>query len=296
MLKEVLEYLNVRQGDIVLDATLGGGGHAHALLERVSPGGRLLGIDADRDALTRAGERLRDFDGSFMLVRGNFRDVDTIAAREGVGHLDAALFDVGVSSYQLDNAARGFSIKADGPLDMRMDADGRIRARDIVNKYTEETLSDIIKMFGEERFHRRIAGAIVDARRQKPIETTAELAAVIHRAVGRRYERRGIDPATRTFQALRIAVNDELDALREGLQKAIGLLREGGRIAVISFHSLEDRIAKHLFRESAKNGIVRVITKKPVTPSQVEVVENLRARSAKLRVAERIAHREAEHL
>ena len=202
--------------------------------------------------------------------------------------LDAALFDLGISSYQMDDGSRGFSMRYDAPLDMRMDRTSAVTARDLVNRRKEDELADIISRFGEERFARRIARRIAEERSKKTIETTIELASMIRRAVGSRYLKSRIDPATRTFQALRIAVNDELTAIEEGIKKAINILKPGGRICVISFHSLEDRIAKNIFRDLGREGIVRVLTKKPIRPGTDEVRCNARSRSAKMRAAERI--------
>jgi 16S rRNA (cytosine1402-N4)-methyltransferase len=287
MLQEVLRSLNLKPGDTVVDATLGGGGHAREILKAISPGGRLIGIDADETALEKAAESLKGFDGSFTLIRGNFREVEAIMSREGTAHVDGALFDLGVSSYQLESPARGFSMMHESRLDMRMDTAAGITAYDVVNRYSERDLSALIQKFGEERFHRRIANAIVYERAKRKIETTHDLVRVIHKAVGSRYRKSKIDPATRTFQAIRIAVNDELGALEEGLRRVIPLLNPEARIAVISFHSLEDRIVKHLFREYSKNGILKIITKKPALASEEEVRSNPRSRSAKLRVAEK---------
>jgi len=286
MLNEVLDFLDLKPGKVVLDATLGGAGHSKEILKKIMPGGMLLGCDTDPAAVIRAGESLKDFTGSFKLAKSNFRHLGEVLDREGIDKVDAALFDIGISSYQMDEAARGFSIKNSGPLDMRMDPGIKVSARDIVNRLREEELSEIIKDLGEERFYRRIARAIVEQRREKKIETTEELASVIYRAVGGR--RGKLDPATRTFQAIRIAVNDELGALREGLEQIVTRLNTGGRLAVISFHSLEDRIVKNKFKEYSAGGLVRILTKKPVRPTDAEVADNPRSRSGRLRVAERI--------
>lgn len=287
MADEAIGSLNLKPGSTVLDATLGAGGHARMILERIIPGGRLIGIDQDPDAIERSMGELKEFKGSLMLSRGNFRDLDRIASRSGADKLQAAIFDIGVSSFQFDEPGRGFSIRTDAPLDMRMDPASSPTAADIVNKTRESELADIIWRYGEERYSRKIARFIVEGRLKRPIETTGELAAIIHRAVGGRYRKQRIDPATRTFQAIRIAVNDELAALEEGLKKAVSLLAPGGRVAVIAFHSLEDRIVKNIFRAFAKDGVLRLITKKPLRPSQAEIGSNPRARSARLRVAEK---------
>jgi len=288
MLSEAVSSLNLKRGDVVVDGTVGGGGHAGEMLKRILPGGRLIGIDRDLSALETAAGYLSEFEGSFKLINDNFRNLDTILAKENVKGADAILFDLGVSSYQLEDASRGFSMKQSGRLDMRMDARSGPTAYDIVNRYREKELSDIIEMFGEERFHNRIARFIVEARSGKPIETTDELARIIRKAAGYRHRHARIDPATRTFQAIRIAVNDELGSLEEGLKKAISWMNSGARICVISFHSLEDRIVKNLFKGYAKLEVLKIVTKKPLRPSQEETVRNPRARSAKLRVAERV--------
>lgn len=288
MLEEVISSLDLKEGDVVLDATVGGGGHAKEIIARILPGGRLIGLDADSLVLDAAGDALKDFSGHFKLINDNFRNLDEVLAREGVGKLDAAFFDLGVSSYQLDDGMRGFSIRHDGRLDMRMDVRQAKKAYDIVNRYNEKKISELIGELGEERFHNRIAKYIVEARARRPIETTRELVEIVHKAVGHRYGKTRIDPATRTFQALRIAVNDELGSLEEGLKKAVPLLKENARICVISFHSLEDRIVKNIFRDYSKSGFLKLVTKKPMVPSSEEAAMNPRSRSAKLRAAERI--------
>jgi 16S rRNA (cytosine1402-N4)-methyltransferase len=288
MLKEVISSLNLKQGGIVLDATVGGGGHARAILDKIAPSGKLIGIDADPAAIARVQENLKDLEGSFKLINANFRNIDRVLSKEGIKTIDAALLDVGISSYQIEDGSRGFSIKENARLDMRMDPSIEISAYDVVNRYRESDLSDIILRYGEERFNKRIARFIVDAREQKPIETTHELAEIVRRAVGSWGKRSKIDPATRTFQAIRIAVNDELGALEEGLKKTVSWLDIGSRIAVISFHSLEDRIVKNLFKGYAALGVLKVITKKPIRPQDDETMMNPRSRSGRLRVAERI--------
>lgn len=288
MLKEVISSLNLKPCGIVLDATIGGGGHAQEILKRIMPGGILIGIDQDEAALKIAQDLLKDFQGSFKLVHDNFRNLDKVLSRENIKYLDAAVFDLGVSSYQIEDRDRGFSIRYGGRLDMRMNPDLNITAHDIVNRYNEHSLSDLIGKYGEEHFSSRIARFIVNARARKPIDTSEELAAVIHKAVGSRYRKSRIDPATRTFQAIRIVVNDELGSLEEGLKKVASWLRPGARVSVISFHSLEDRIVKNLFKGYSKLGVLKIITKKPMRPSREEVLSNARSRSAKLRVAERI--------
>ena len=275
----------------MVDATVGGGGHSEEILKSILPAGRLIGIDADLEALAIARERLKNFGDSFTLVNDNFRNIDRILKIQNIKNVDAVLLDAGISSYQLDDASRGFSIGLDASLDMRMDRSSGITAYDVVNKYKEDKLSEIIEKFGEERFHNRIARFIKDARQRKHIETTGELAAIVKRAVGYKYRNLRIHPATRTFQAIRIFVNDELGALEEALKSAVFWLKTGGRIVVISFHSLEDRIVKNVFKGYSKLGVLKIITKKPLIPEREEVIKNPRSRSAKLRVAERIEQR-----
>lgn len=287
MPREVIGSLQLKPGAKVLDATTGGGGHSLQILQRIRPGGLLLGLDADASAVAIARETLKEFGDSCRVVHANFRDLDTVLSENGIDSLDAALFDIGVSSFQLDDAARGFSLQQDGALDMRMNAALGTTASDIVNRLRQDELERILKDYGEERFYRRIARAIVDARGKKPVVTTLELKNIVHKAVGTRYARGRIDPATRTFQALRIAVNDELAALGAGVRKAVAALAPGGRIAVISFHSLEDRIVKNLFRDYGREGVLTIVTKKPLRPSDEEVVANPRSRSARLRVAQK---------
>ena len=272
----------------MVDATVGGGGHSEEILKNILPGGRLIGIDADREALAIARDRLKSFSGSITLINDNFRNIDRILKIQNIKNVDAILLDIGISSYQMDDASRGFSIRSDASLDMRMDQSSDITAYDVVNKYKEDKLSEIIEKFGQERFHNRIARLIKDARERKRIETTGELAAIVKRAVGYQYRNLKVHPATRTFQAIRIFVNDELGALEEALKSAVFWLKTGGRIVVISFHSLEDRIVKNMFKGYSKLGVLKIITKKPLIPDREEVMNNPRSRSAKLRVAERI--------
>ncbi|MBI4974278.1 MAG: 16S rRNA (cytosine(1402)-N(4))-methyltransferase RsmH [Candidatus Omnitrophica bacterium] len=288
MLKEVVSSLNLKRDDIVLDATIGGGGHAKEILKRIAPNGRLIGIDQDEAALKIVESEIESYHGSFKLVHDNFKNLDKILSAERIKYLDAILFDLGISTYQIEDSRRGFSIKYGGRLDMRMDPRANITAYDIVNRYSERSLSDIIERFGEERFHSRIARFIIGARSKKPIETSEELSSIIHKAVGYRYRKTRIDPATRTFQAIRIAVNDELASLEDGLKKAVSWLKAGARICVISFHSLEDRIVKGLFKSYSNLGVLKIVTKKPLRPSPAEIATNPRSRSGKLRVAERI--------
>ncbi|MEN9936252.1 MAG: hypothetical protein RLZZ387_2831 [Chloroflexota bacterium] len=282
---EVLSGLAPRPGGRYIDGTLGGGGHAEAVLEASAPDGRLLGLDVDPAALAAAGARLARYGERFTAARGNFREMTDLAREHGFAQADGILLDLGVSSHQLDTPERGFSFQGDAPLDMRLDPQGDTTAADLVNELPEEELADVIYQYGEERGSRRIARLIGEARRKGRIETTGELAAIVSRALGGRHGK--IHPATRTFQALRIAANRELENLELVLPQAVELLAEGGRLAVISFHSLEDRIVKLFFRAQAEAGALRIITKKPLEASDDEARANPRSRSAKLRVAEK---------
>jgi len=283
--EETIEHLRLKNGDLAVDCTVGCGGHALLILEKITPGGRLIGIDQDDESLKIAEQRLAQYRDAIKLVRDNFLNLDSILKDEVV---DGMLFDVGVSSLHFNTPLRGFSLRRDGPLDMRMDRRSSLTARAIVNKFPHREIERIVREYGEEAKAGKIASAIVEARRKKSIETTLELARLIERIYrGKRHYFR-IHPATRTFQALRIAVNNELDALREGLKAGIAHLKSGARIAVISFHSMEDRIAKTTLKEHKEQGRIRILTKSPIRPSRPEVLRNPRARSAKLRVAERI--------
>ncbi len=286
MLDEVISSLNLKPGYTALDATIGGGGHAIEILKRICPGGRLIGIDADASALAIAEGTLQSFVESYRLINDNFRNLDKILDSEGVQKLDACLLDVGISSFQINDGDRGFSFQHDAKLDMKMDPGLEISAWDVVNRYREKDLAELIRNYGEERFARRIARYIVNQRREKTIDTTEQLRLLVHKAL--RGRRGKIDPATRTFQAIRIEVNDELRALEEGLKKTVEHLAPCRRIAVLSFHSLEDRIVKNTFKAYASQGDLKIITKKPQMASDRERVNNPRSRSAKLRVAERI--------
>jgi 16S rRNA (cytosine1402-N4)-methyltransferase len=296
---EVLQLLAPRPGGRTLDATVGAGGHAAALLAATSPDGRLLAIDRDPAALRRARRALAPFGRQATLVHGSFADLDRLIAASGFERFDSVLFDLGTSSDQLADPARGLSIYLDGPLDMRLDPGSQTTAAELVNALPVEALADLIYRYGEEPRSRRVARAIVAAR---PLRSTTQLAEAVARALGGRPGR--IHPATRTFQALRIAVNGELDALERALPQALERLAPGGRLAVISFHSLEDRIVKETLRQAARDCIcppglpacrcahratVRVLTRRPVTPTPAEVAANPRSRSARLRAAERLA-------
>jgi 16S rRNA (cytosine1402-N4)-methyltransferase len=286
MVDEAMRFLEPQRGGTYVDCTVGLGGHTRALLEGGAD--RVIGIDRDPQALALAAEALAAYGERLRLTHADYRDLDAVLDRHGVGAVAGTLADLGVSSLQFDADGRGFSFRRDEPLDMRMDQTQGPTAAERLADVEETELADVIFQFGEERKSRRIARAIVGARSQAPIETTGQLAAIVRRAAGGRGWQR-IDPATRTFQALRIWVNGELDRLDEFLRRAAARLQAGGRLVVISFHSLEDRIVKHTLRALDRGeGLVRVLTGKPMLPGDDEIERNPRARSAKLRVAERV--------
>ena len=288
MPQEVEGALDLKAGAVAVDGTLGLGGHAAMMAARIGAQGHLIGIDQDARAIELARLRLKDFQGRLDIVKSNFSRLDEVLKGLGVEAVDAVLLDLGVSSLQLDDPARGFSFRADGPLDMRMDADAATTAEELVNELPETELADLIFHYGEERFSRRIAGRIVAVRAGERIRTTGQLADIVLRSLPRGYQRDKLHPATRTFQALRIAVNRELEVLENALGQAFHHVKIGGRIAVIAFHSLEDRIVKEKFRTLAREGLAALLTKKPLRPTEVEAAENPRSRSARLRVLERI--------
>jgi 16S rRNA (cytosine1402-N4)-methyltransferase len=303
LLEETLEGLNPNPGHVIADCTVGGGGHALEIIRKILPGGYYIGLDKDPAAITAAGEKLKDYAGSFSLIRSSYTRLPEILQELGMEPVDGVLFDLGVSSHQLDIPERGFSYMADAPLDMRMDPEGDLTAQRIVNEYSQEELTRILRVYGEERWASRIAAYIVQERSRQKISHTEQLVTVIKKAVPAAARRAGPHPAKRTFQALRIAVNNELTELEETLQKVIPHLRKGGRICVISFHSLEDRIVKQTFLEFAKGctcppeipicvcgkeAQLRIITRRPVEADREELEQNPRARSAKLRIAEKL--------
>lgn len=302
LLNETIEGLNINPNGIYVDGTLGGGGHAYQVCKRLSDKGRFIGIDQDGEALEAAREHLKEFEDKVTLVRSNYCEIDTILKDLGVEKVDGIVLDLGVSSYQLDNLERGFSYKSDAPLDMRMDQRQGITAADVVNTYSENELFRIIRDYGEDKFAKNIAKHIVTERKKKPFETTAELSEVIKHAIPMKFQAKGGHPAKKTFQAIRIEVNRELVVLRESLDKMIELLNENGRICIITFHSLEDRIVKTKFKENenpctcppdfpicvcGKVSKGKVITRKPIVPNEEEIAENKRAKSSKLRIFER---------
>ena len=302
LLEETIEYLNVRPDGIYVDGTLGGGGHAYHVCEKLSERGRYIGIDQDRAAIAAASERLAPFKDRATIVRNNYENMDLVLKELEISGVDGILLDLGVSSYQLDTLERGFSYKEDTVLDMRMDDRQEMTAKDIVNGYSEGDLFRIIRDYGEDKFAQNIAKHIVEARKKAPIETTGELVEIIKAAIPARVRMNGGHPAKKTFQAIRIELNRELDVLEHSLDKMIDLLNPGGRLCIITFHSLEDRIVKVNFKRNenpctcppgfpvcvcGKVSKGKVITKKPVLPSEEELIENKRAKSAKLRVFER---------
>ena len=302
MLKETVDLLNVRPGGIFLDGTVGGGGHASEILRRLSGTGKLIGIDQDEDAIRAASERLSEYSDRVILVHANYVDFKSVLRKLNVEKLDGILLDLGVSSHQFDEAERGFSYRTDAPLDMRMDRSQERTAKDIINTYTEAELYRMIRDYGEDPFAKNIAKHIVNAREQAPVETTQQLVEIIRQAIPARIRSKGGHPAKQTFQAVRIELNRELDVLKASLSDMIDTLSPGGRMAVITFHSLEDRIVKQAFRTAenpcicppdfpvcmcGRKSLGKVVTGKPLTASKEETEENPRAKSAKLRVFEK---------
>lgn len=298
LLKEAIDFLIYNETGIYVDGTLGGGGHAEEILNRLKKTGRLIGLDLDADALESAGARLQRFGEQVMLNQANFKDLGHVLKNLQIGQINGLLLDLGVSSHHIDTAERGFSFSARGRLDMRMDREQKLSAYDIVNSYSERELSEVIKKFGEERRHRAIARAIVKWRAQTPIRTTSELAETVSAVLP--YEHR-VKSLARVFQALRIAVNDELQNLHNALNESLSFIVSGGRLVVISYHSLEDRIVKEFFKNESsrcvcppelpvcvcgRKGRVNILTKRPVRPTHQEVQKNPRSRSARLRAAE----------
>jgi len=280
-----LDLLAIRPGQVIVDATLGGGGHAEAVLEKMEGRGRLIGIDRDAEAISAARERLARFGGAVTLLHGRFSEMDSLLDEAGAEKVDRVYFDLGVSSHQLEKAERGFSFSKDAPLDMRMDQGEGETAAELLETLDEKELSEIFWKYGEERFGRRVAKAVVRMRETGALpDRTQKLAGLLEAIIGKHGQR--VHPATRIFQALRIAVNREMEELEQGLKSALGRLTPGGRMAVISYHSLEDRMVKIFFRTLKAADQVNVLTKKPVAPGEEEIRSNPRSRSAKLRVAE----------
>lgn len=302
LLEETIQGLRVKPDGIYVDGTLGGAGHALEVCRRLSARGRFIGIDQDQDAIIAASERLQEYGERTTIIRSNYCDMVSELKKIGIDEVDGILLDLGVSSYQLDNAQRGFTYREDVPLDMRMDQRQAKTARDIVNGYGEMELFRIIRDYGEDKFAKNIAKHIVIARQEKPVETTGELAEIIKRAIPMKLRATGGHPAKRTFQAIRIELNQELDVLRDSLDSMIDILGDGGRLCIITFHSLEDRIVKNIFRTNenpctcpssfpvcvcGKESKGKVITRKPILPGGEELEQNSRSKSAKLRIFER---------
>ena len=302
LLDETIESLNIKPNGIYVDGTLGGGGHSYEIAKRLTDGGRLIGIDQDEDAIRAAKERLSEFADRVTIVRENYCNMTKVLDELGISKVDGILLDIGVSSYQLDEAERGFTYKQDAPLDMRMDQRQEMTAKDIVNGYSEEDLYRIIRDYGEDKFAKNIAKHIVQARQIKPVETTFELDEIIKAAIPMKFRATGGHPAKKTFQAIRIELNRELEVLDESIDAMTDLLNDNGRLCIITFHSLEDRIVKTRFRKNenpctcppdfpvcvcGKKPKGKVITRKPIVPDEEELEENKRAKSSKLRVFER---------
>ncbi|HJC47875.1 MAG TPA: 16S rRNA (cytosine(1402)-N(4))-methyltransferase RsmH [Candidatus Lachnoclostridium pullistercoris] len=302
LLHETIDSLNIKADGIYVDGTLGGGGHAYEVCRRLGEGGKLIGIDQDGDAIAAAGERLKEFGDRAVIVRSNYENIAGILEDLNISKVDGIYLDLGVSSYQLDTAERGFTYREDVPLDMRMDQRNPRTAADIVNTYSESELYRMIRDYGEDRFAKNIAKHIVRAREEKPIETTGELTEIIKAAIPAKIRATGGHPAKQTFQAIRIELNRELEVLNQSIDQMIRLLNPGGRLSIITFHSLEDRIVKIRFKTNehpctcppdfpvcvcGKKSLGRVVTRKPIVPTAEEIEENSRSKSAKLRVFER---------
>lgn len=301
LLNETIDGLNIKPDGIYVDGTLGGGGHAYEVCRCLGEKGSIVGIDQDAAAIEAASARLKDFGEKVTIVRSNYCDMKSKLHELGIDKVDGIVLDLGVSSYQLDTAERGFSYREDAPLDMRMDTRQKMTARDIVNDYTEADLYRVIRDYGEDKFAKNIAKHIVQARAVKPVETTAELSEIIRASIPMKFQKKSGHPAKRTFQAIRIELNRELDVLRDSLDDMIDLLNPGGRLCIITFHSLEDRIVKSAFRKNenpctcppdfpvcvcGKKSKGSIITKKPILPSEEELEYNSRSKSAKLRIFE----------
>lgn len=290
LLHEAIDGLNIKPGDIFVDGTLGNGGHSLEVVKKFKDKVQIVGIDMDKEAIERSKKLLEKANANVKFAEGNFRNIDAILKDLGVEKADKILLDIGLSSNQLEESGRGFTFQEDEKLLMTFRADPSeedMTAWDVVNNWEEENLEAIIRGYGEERYAGRIARAIVESRQASPIESTGELAAIIEEVVPGSYKRGKINPSTRTFQAIRIAVNDELEALKEGIKKGFEVLAPGGKMAVISFHSLEDRIVKNYFKNISQEGRGTIITKKPIEASEEEVKENKRSRSAKLRIIQK---------
>ncbi|MBQ8412970.1 MAG: 16S rRNA (cytosine(1402)-N(4))-methyltransferase RsmH [Lachnospiraceae bacterium] len=302
LLEETIDSLNIKPQGIYVDGTLGGGGHSLEIFKRLSDEGRLIGIDQDRDAIAAATERLKEHKDKVTIVHSNYQDIDSVLKGLSISGVDGIVLDLGVSSYQLDNVERGFTYREDTPLDMRMDQSSTLTAKDIVNDYSEQELYRVIRDYGEDGFAKNIAKHIVKAREEKPIETTGELNEIIKAAIPAKVRKGQGHPSKKTFQAIRIELTHELEVLEDSIDKMIELLNPGGRLSIITFHSLEDRIVKNIFRRNMNPCICppnfpvctcgqapkgKVVTRKPIVPSDEEIDGNKRAKSSKLRVFEK---------
>ncbi len=303
LLREVLDFLNPKEDGVYIDATLGLGGHTMGILEACSGRCKVIGMDMDCDAIEIASNRLKHFRKNITYVNKNFIYIDSVVSELGTDKIDGIIADIGISSYQLESSGRGFSFLRNEPLDMRMDPGAQFTAFDLVNELSYEELANLIYKLGEEKFSRKIAKTIIRHRKEKPIRTSAELAAIVSNAIPKKFHPKRIHPATKTFQALRIAVNNELENLEVFINKAVKILKPGGRLVIISFHSLEDRIVKRTFKKlgagctcppdlpeciCGNKSILKILTKQPITPTKHELEQNPRARSSKMRVGEKI--------
>lgn len=286
---EVLKYLNPKPNENFMDCTVGEGGHSTIILEKNQPNGKVLGIEIDPELYQKLKSETAGMPNRFILVNDSYINLKQIIEKYKFGPVSGILFDLGLSSWQLEKSGRGFSFQREEPLDMRYNPETtRLTAEKIINEFSEKDIEEILKNYGEEKFSKKISKEIIEERKKKPIKTTLQLVEIIKRAVSQNYEKGRIHPATRTFQALRIAVNDEIENFKKALPKVLEILEEGGRLVIISFHSLEDRIAKVFLKETTKNGLLEILTKKPVIASKEEIKINPRSRSAKLRAAIKI--------
>jgi len=286
---EVLKYLNPKPNENFIDCTVGEGGHSTIILEKNQPNGKVLGIEIDPELYQKLKSETAGMPSRFILVNDSYINLKQIIEKYKFGSVSGILFDLGLSSWQLEKSGRGFSFQREEPLDMRYNPETtRLTAEKIINEFSEKDIEEILKNYGEEKFSEKISKEIIEARKKTPIKTTFQLVGIIKRTVPQNYEKGRIHPATRAFQALRIAVNDEIENFKKALPKVLEILEEGGRLVIISFHSLEDRIAKVFLKETTKNGLLEILTKKPVIPSKEEIKINPRSRSAKLRAAIKI--------
>jgi len=285
LLQEVIQYLKPKPNENFVDATIGEGGYTIALLQHTAPLGKVLGIDLDPESLKIAEEKLIAFKRRVILKQGNFRDIDKIVKETEFNSINGIVFDLGLGTFQIEESGRGFSFMRNEPLKMTFNPQNKLTAEDVINEFDKKELIKIFREYGEEKYAAKVAEAIIEERKRKKITRTYELVRIILKILGNK--RRKIHPATKIFQALRIFVNDELNNLKEALKKSVEILNSNGRIVVVSYHSLEDRIVKNFFRDKQKEGVLKIITKKPITPTKVEILNNYRSRSAKLRVAEK---------